>query len=101
MCTALTWIRIITETGLRVYKELASLKKEQVDLVNKVVFIADSKTPSGVADVPLTEMALEAFRSQIELAGPGEWLFPSDGNKTGHQTEFKKILALGASHTSG
>jgi integrase len=84
-------IRIITETGLRVYKELASMKKEQVDLDNKVVFITDSKTPTGVADVPLTDMALGAFRSQIEVAGPGEWLFPSDGNKTGHQTEFKKI----------
>jgi integrase len=84
-------IRIITETGLRVYKELASMKKEQVDLANKVVFITDSKTPTGVADVPLTDMALEAFRSQIEVAGPDQWVFPSDGNKTGHQTEFKKI----------
>jgi integrase len=84
-------IRIITETGLRVYKELASMKKDQVDLANKVVFITDSKTPTGVADVPLTEIALQAFRSQIEQAGPGTWLFPSDGNKTGHQTEFKKI----------
>ena len=64
-------IRIITETGLRVYKELASLKKEQVDLANKVVFITDSKTPTGVAEVPLTDIALEAFRSQMDLAGPG------------------------------
>ena len=39
----------------------------------------------------LTNIALEAFRRQIELSGPGQWLFPSDGNKTGHQTEFKKI----------
>ena|SRR5208282_5488880 len=69
-------VRIITETGLRVYKELASMKKEQVDLTNKVVFITDSKTPTGVADVPLTYMALEAFCSQIELAGPGQWLVP-------------------------
>jgi integrase len=46
-------IRIITETGLRVYKELASMRKEQIDLSNKVVFIADSKTPTGVAEVPL------------------------------------------------
>jgi integrase len=34
-------IRIITETGLRVYKELASMRKEQIDLSNKVVFVAD------------------------------------------------------------
>jgi len=96
-------IRIITETGLRVYKELAAMKKEQVDLANKVVFIADSKTPTGVAEVPLTDIAVEAFRSQLELAGPGAWLFPSDGNKTGHQTEFKRawrttLQRAGVSH---
>ncbi|MGD0667038.1 MAG: tyrosine-type recombinase/integrase [Bryobacteraceae bacterium] len=86
-------IRIITETGLRVYKELAAMKKDQVDIPNKVVFIDDSKTPTGVAEVPLTDIAVEAFRSQVELAGPGPWLFPSDGNRTGHQTEFKKTWA--------
>ena len=74
-------IRIITETGLRVYKELASMRKEQIDLSNKVVFIADSKTPTGVAEVPLTDIAVEAFRSQIEVAGPGPWLFPNDSNR--------------------
>jgi integrase len=82
-------IRIITETGLRVYKELACMKKDQIDLVNKTVFIDDSKTPTGVAEVPLTDIAIEALRNQIELAGPGPWLFPSDDNRTGHQTEFK------------
>ena len=55
-----------------------------------MVFIAGSKTLTGVAEVPLTDLALEAFRSQMDLAGPGPWLFPSDGDKTGHQTEFKK-----------
>lgn len=83
-------IRILTETGLRIYKELAPLRKEDVDLANKLVFIADSKTPTGVAEVPLTDIAVEAFRSQIEIAGPGPWLFPSSRNPTGHQTNFKK-----------
>jgi integrase len=83
-------IRIITETGLRVYKELACMKKDQVDLANKMVFIADSKTPTGVAEVPLTDIALEAFQSQIELAGPGPWLFPSSKRPTEAQTNFKK-----------
>jgi integrase len=40
-------IRIITETGLRVYKELMPMKKDQVDLENAVVWIPDSKTPTG------------------------------------------------------
>ena len=83
-------IRIITETGLRIYKELAPLRKQDVDLANKLIFIADSKTPTGVAEVPLTDIAVEAFRSQIEIAGPGPWLFPSSKNPTGYQTNFKK-----------
>ena len=83
-------IRILTETGLRIYKELAPLRKQDVDLANKLVFIADSKTPTGVAEVPLTDIAVEAFRSQIEIAGPGPWLFPSSRNPTGYQTNFKK-----------
>ena len=83
-------VRIITETGLRVYKELASMKKEQVDLANKTVFITDSKTPTGVAEVPLTDIAVEAFRSQIELAGPGSWLFPSTKKPNESQANFKK-----------
>jgi integrase len=45
-------IRIITETGLRVYKELACIRKEQVDLKNRTVFIPDSKTVNGIAEVP-------------------------------------------------
>jgi integrase len=38
----------------------------------------------------LTDIAVEAFGNQIDLADPGPWLFPSDGNRTGHQTEFKR-----------
>ncbi len=61
-------IRIITETRLRVYKELMLMKKDQVDLDNAVVWIPDSKTTNGVADVPLTELAVQAFRDQLSPA---------------------------------
>jgi len=84
-------IRIITESGLRVYKELMPMKKEQVDLENAVVWIPDSKTPNGIAEVPLTDLALEAFREQIRISGPGTWLFPSDENTTGHQKTLKTV----------
>lgn len=50
-------IRIVTETGLRIYKELTPMKKEQIDLENGPVWIPDSKTPNGIAEVPLTEIA--------------------------------------------
>jgi integrase len=83
-------IRIVTETGLRIYKELALMRKDQVDLENAVVWIPDSKTPSGIADVPLTDVAVQAFRDQIANSGPGPWLFPSQKNPESHQASFKK-----------
>jgi integrase len=77
-------IRIITETGLRVKKELLPMKKDQIDFLNAVVWIPDSKTPNGVAEIPLTEIALEAFQRQVAISGTGEFLFPSDLNPRGH-----------------
>ena len=44
------------------YKELLPMKKDQVDLDNAVVWIPDAKTPTGIAEVPLTNIAVEAFR---------------------------------------
>jgi len=84
-------IRIITEAGLRIYKELTPMRKDQVDLRNGVVWIPDSKTSNGVAEVPLTELAVAAFRDQIRIAGNGPYLFPNDKNPTGHQTTLKTV----------
>ena len=58
-------VPIITEAGLRGYKELMPMKKDQVDLANAIVWILDSKTPNGVAEVPLTPLAVEAFNNQL------------------------------------
>jgi integrase len=82
-------IRIVTETGLRIYKELTPMKKDQLDLVNRTVWIPDSKTPNGVAEVPLTDIAVAAFTKQLAISGLGEYLFPSDENASGHQKTFK------------
>jgi integrase len=84
-------IRIVTETGLRIYKELTPMKKDQLDLENGTVWIPDSKTPNGVAEVPLTEIAADAFRSQLAISGPGPYLFPSEENSDGYQKTFKTV----------
>jgi integrase len=84
-------IRIVTETGLRIYKELTPMKKDQLDLENRTVWIPDSKTANGVAEVPLTEFATEAFRHQLSLSGPGPYLFPNDRNPDGYQKTFKTV----------
>ena len=81
-------VRIITETELRIYKELTPMKKDQVDLENKVVWIPDFKTRNGVGEVPLTDLAVEAIRDQMQLAGNSWYLFPRE-NAVGHQTTFK------------
>jgi integrase len=84
-------VRIITETGLRIYKELTPMRKDQVDLQNAVVWIPDSKTPNGIAEVPLTSLAIEAFKSQIAISGEGPFLFPRNRNPSGHQTALKTV----------
>jgi integrase len=84
-------IRIVTETGLRIYKELTPMKKDQLDLENGTVWIPDSKTPNGVAEVPLTEIAADAFRNQLAISGPGPYLFPSEENSDGYQKTFKTV----------
>ncbi len=84
-------VRIITETGLRIYKELIPMRKDQVDLQNAVIWIPDSKTPNGTAEVPLTSLAIEAFKNQMAISGEGPYVFPSDLNPTGHLKKLKTV----------
>jgi integrase len=86
-------VRIITESGLRINKELAPIKKDQVDLENKIIWIPDSKTPNGVAEVPLTDLAVAALRDQMQLAANSPYLLPSE-NAVGHQATFKRVWRL-------
>jgi integrase len=90
-------VRIITETGLRIYKELTPMKKDEVDLENKVVWIPDSKTPNGVAEVPLTDLAVEAVRDQMPLAGNGPYLFPERRQLDGTPDDVQDGMAVDAS----
>ncbi len=84
-------IPILAETGLRAYKELMPVKKDQVDLQNGLIWIPDSKTPNGIAEVPLTSIAREAFRDQMLVAGEGPFLFPCDLNSTGPQKSLRRL----------
>ena len=73
------------------WPELAPMKKEDVDLPNGLVWIPDSKTASGVAELPLTNVAVEALHKQISISGAGPYLFPNSDNPAGHQASFKKV----------
>jgi hypothetical protein len=52
------------------------MRKDQVDLINATVWISDSKTPNGVAEIPLTPLAVEAFKSQLHHVRNGTILAP-------------------------
>jgi integrase len=84
-------ITIISEMGLRPYKELMPMRKDQVDLENRLVHIPDSKTPNGEGDMPMTEVALAAFKDQMDEAKESDYLFPSpkSGAKP-HITNLRK-----------
>jgi hypothetical protein len=79
----------ITETGLRVYKESTTMRTQQVDLQNAVAWIPDARTETGIAEIPLTPLTIEAFRGA--LAGDEPFLFPSDRNRSRQQTTFKAV----------
>ena len=66
---------------------------EEREWISTTVWIADSKTPNGIAEVPLTNVAVEAFRDQMSIAGDGPYLFPSDLGACGHHTTFKTTWA--------
>ena len=70
-------IVIMVEMGLRPYRELIPMRKQQVDLQNGIVHLPDSKTVNGIADMPMTERVREAFASQMKQSGDSDYLFPS------------------------
>jgi hypothetical protein len=77
-------------------KDLSSSAASRGTSLPRSKSLLDSKTPNGVAEVPLTSLAVEAFRNQLAISGPGPFLFPSELNPTGHQrtlnTAWQKTL---------
>ena len=76
------------------------MRKDQVDIANATVWIPDSKTENGVAEVPLTPIAVDAFRNQLAVAGPSDWLFPSSRREGQHYKSAKGIWRA-ALHKAG
>lgn len=69
-------IVIMTEMGLRPQRELLPMLKSRIDLENRLVHISDSKTSSGIGDMPMTDLAYAAFKEQVQDAVGSEYLFP-------------------------
>jgi hypothetical protein len=67
---------IMVEMGLRPYKERLPMRRDQVDLDNRIVHVPDSKTENGIADMPMTDLAYNAFRQRMAEAHGSDDLFP-------------------------
>ena len=52
---------LLTETGLRVAREGLSLKWIDVDLIDGVLFVRDTKTPAGIRAMPLSNFCTAAL----------------------------------------
>lgn len=88
-------IVILTEMGLRPFKELMPMKKSHIDLENAVIHIPDSKTPSGIGNMPMTAPARDAFKAQMDATPGSEYLFPSPRSraKKPYITQLRKVWA--------
>lgn len=86
-------IVILCEMGLRPFRELMPMRKCQVDLENGLVHIPDSKTPTGIGDMPMTQEAREAFAARIAETPASEYLFPSPkaNAKKPYITSLRKV----------
>ena len=75
-------VAIMVEMGLRPYRELLPMRKEQIDMENRLVHLPDSKTPSGIADMPMTDRARQAFEDQMRESAGSDYLFPTTKPKS-------------------
>lgn len=82
------FIVIGLETAMR-KSEILSIRREDIDLQRRVVFIPKAK--AGAREQPITDHLGEFLASYAAALQPGNpWLFPSPGAKAGHTVDVRK-----------
>lgn len=94
-------ILILIYTGLRI-GELLKLKVDDIDLVNKIINIRESKTDAGVRMVPIPDKIVYLFKDNINI-GKIYFLETSKGKKESYSNmlyNFNKLMnTLNMEHT--
>ena len=81
-------IVLLRDTGMRPKKELFSMRIENLDWNNRVIFVPDSKTPTGRRYIPMSDRVVDLL--MMRCAGKLEgWVFPAD-SAVGHLTTIDK-----------
>jgi len=84
------FIVIGLETAMR-KMEILRIRKEDVDLQRRVIFIPQAK--SGSREQPITQHLVEFLESHIATLQEGTpWLFPSIAARDGHTTDVRKAF---------
>lgn len=82
-------IILMRDTGMRNERELYRMRIENIDWANKVIFVPDSKTPSGRRMVPMSDRVVPILKARCEGRSEG-WVFPSRKSRAGHLTNLGK-----------
>jgi len=81
-------IIMLRDTGMRPKKELFQLRIENLDWNSRVIFVPDSKTPTGRRYIPMSNRVLDLL--MVRCAGRQEgWVFPA-ASASGHITTIDK-----------
>lgn len=88
-------IILLRDTGMRPKKELFPMRIENLDWNNRMIFVPDSKTPTGRRYIPMSDRVLDLL--MVRCAGSREgWVFPT-ASSSGHITtigkQFRKARA--------
>jgi integrase len=76
---------LMRDTGMRNEKELYQIRIENIDWDRRLIFVPDSKTVTGIRDVPMSDRVLNLLRIRCGSRQEG-WVFPSKRSATGHLT---------------
>jgi integrase len=82
---------LMRETGMRNERELYRIRIENIDWMDKSIFIPDSKTPHGRRNIPLSNRAMAILSARCSGRSDG-WVFPSQRSRTGHLTTVGKLF---------
>ena len=80
---------LVRDTGMRNEKELYQVRIENINWDRRTIFVPDSKTASGVREVPLSDRVLSLLRVRCGSRKEG-WAFPSKRSASGHLTTMAR-----------
>src|SRR5437868_4482546 len=82
------FITIALEPAMRTMEDLSTWR-EHVDVERRTIYIPHAK--AGAREQPMTAELAEFLDEYMKALPPGtEWLFPSEGSRTGHTVDIAK-----------